>query len=110
MRCSQLLDHLLVLPDTLVPSSLEYLEQPLILFLELPRDFGVLRLDRPEVIPPGDFEVGHLLDTPLPLLRELAQVVLEHLHVVRLVLLDNALHADTPPAGQAIGLTLVALV
>ena len=46
MRYSQLLYHLLIMPEALVFRCLEYLKQPLILFLELLRDLAVLGLER----------------------------------------------------------------
>ena len=98
------------MPEALVFRCLEYLKQPLILFLELLRDLAVLGLERAQVVARSDFEVCDLLHAPLSLLEELPQVVLEHLDVVRLVLLYDALHADASAAVQAVGLTLVAWV
>jgi hypothetical protein len=107
MRHSQLLDDLLIMSQTLILSSLEYFKQPLILFLEFLGDLAILGQHCAQVIAGGDLEIGDLLEAPLPLLKQVAQVVLEHLHVVRLVLLYDALHAYPPPTVQAVGLALV---
>ena len=107
MRDSQLLNYLQIMPQTLLLSSLEYFKQSLILFFKILGDLAVLRLEGTQMIASWDLEISHLLNAPLSLLKKLTKIVLEHLHVVRLVVFYDALHADPPPTVQTIGLALV---